>query len=176
MVERDKSKRWIDDEAYFKDQCDIGKSYEKRVAQRLIEAGVENVLHEDAGFRKSRGEIAKFTKTSGDLKIKGWPFEVKSRTESFMTPEDWRYWPMFVDTVTSFDKKLVQPRGYIFISQITGALMGVSTTHKDKWTVVKKWDSKRRITENFYCVDKLYVVSEDKLIDGLKKLEENKPS
>jgi len=172
-VERDPSKAWIEDEAYFRDQCATGKSFEKFVVEKLIAAGIADVEHEDAGFRKDISEIHKFTKSSGDLKIKGWPFEVKSRSENFQTPEDWRFWPMFVDTVSSFDKKLVRPTGYIFVSQSTGALMGVSSKYKDKWTVVKKWDNKRKISEQFYCVSREYVIGETRLIERLKDLPPN---
>lgn len=177
-VERDPTKSWIEDTQYFKDQCNIGKSFEKLVAEKLIAAGISDVVHEDSGFRKDITEIHKYTKTSGDLKIKGWPFEVKSRTEVFNTTDDWKYWPMFVDTVSSFDRKTVQPRGYIFISQATGALMGVGVKSKEHWTITKKWDNKRKISEKFYCVDKTYVVNEQDLIKQLKDLpiftEENK--
>lgn len=172
-VERDPSKSWIEDEAYFKAQCETGKSFERFVAEKLTKAGVSDVIHTDDGFRESVGEIAKFTKMSGDLKIKGWPFEVKSRTENFRSPADWRYWPMFVDTLGSYEQKKVKPIGYIFVSQHTGALLAVSTHTRKHWKIREKFDHKRQISETFLCVAKEHVLDEAELIKKLVSMPQN---
>lgn len=175
-VERDLTKSWNQDDEYFHSQLKIGQDFEKVVVKRLIAAGVKNVFFIDSGgFRKSLAEVSKHTKTSHDISINGWIFEVKSRDREkpFYTPDDWKHWPLYVDTVSSFDKKLKKPKGYIFISQATEALMGTSVKYKDRWTIQKGWDNKRKIPDNFYCVSKEYVISEDKLIQKLKELPEN---
>lgn len=169
-VQRDPAKSWIEDEDYFRAQCELGRRFEQLVAERLRALGIEDVVCLDDGFRESVEDIHKFTKTSGDLKIKGWPFEVKSRTESFKTPKDWKFWPMFVDTVGSYEQKKVKPVGYIFVSQETGRLMAVSTSTKSSWKRVERFDRKRQIQEMFYCVAEKHVLSEEQLIEKLKAM------
>lgn len=128
QVERNPNLTWIEDLDYFRDQCLLGKEFERFVAAKLSKHDIQ-VSVEDDGIRDSIGQIARYTKTSGDLKIKGWPFEVKSRNVRFTTPDDFPYWPMFVDTVKSFDQKSIKPKGYIFVSQPTGILMGFTSKH-----------------------------------------------
>ncbi len=170
-VERDLTLSWWKDDKYFEDQLKIGKDFEVFVANKLKKAGIANVIHQNNGDEHIKSEVSKHTKYSTDLLINGWSFEVKSRSEVFTSPEDWRYWPMFVDTVSSLDKKKFKPRGYIFVSQKTGALMSVGINSKEFWTTQKKWDSKRKISDTFYCVEKKYVTTEETLIKRLKELK-----
>lgn len=169
MVDRDPSKPWIEDYEYFREQCLIGKEFERFVAAKLKLHGL-SVEVQDDGIRESIDQISGFTKTSGDLKINGWPFEVKSRNVRFTEPFDFPHWPMFVDTVQSYESKLVKPRGYIFVSQPTGALMGFSTKHIPECSKVAKFDRKRQIEDLFYCVDRRFVLREETLIERLKIL------
>ena len=176
MVERDKSLSWIEDEAFFRQMCDRGKKYEALVAQKLGEHGITGVQLLDDGFRKNISEIGKFTASSKDLKIKGWSFEVKSRNVAFTSPEDWpvNFWPMFLDTVSGFEKKVIKPIGYIFISQQTGALMGASCRNRESWEIQRRFDRERKIYDNFYCLQKKDVIDEAALIEKLKAMPEKK--
>jgi hypothetical protein len=168
-VERNPKLTWMEDFDYFKDQCLLGKEFERFVAAKLAKHGI-SVTVEDDGIRESVGQISRYTKTSGDLKIKGWPFEVKSRNVEFTSPDDFPFWPMFVDTVKSYDQKLIKPKGYIFVSQPTGALIGLTSKHQPSWSKVNKFDTERKIKDAFYCVDRKYTVGEDTLIQRLKDM------
>lgn len=170
QVKRDKSKPWIEDTAYFQAQATIGNRYEKLLVAKLAGYQILEVEQRDLKFKKDLSELPEFTKTQVDLRIKGWSFEVKSRSKDFMTPNDWQHWPMFVDTVHGFDAKEEKPKAYIFISQGTGALMAAPVNYQDKWTKVKKFDRKRSIWEEFYCVDKKYVMDEKRLVECIRTL------
>lgn len=169
-MSRDLSKPWIEDDAYFKEQLVLGRHFEQHVASRLRANGVEDVVVLNDGFRNSTTEIEHFTRTSGDLKIKGWPFEVKSRSETFHCPSDWHRWPMFVDTVSSFDQKAVKPGAYIFVSQTTGKLIAVDSKTRPQWTTVNAFDKKRQIRDTFYCVYLGLVLDEETLFKRLKAM------
>lgn len=169
VVERNPDLPWIEDFEYFRSQCLIGKEFERFVAAKLSKHGIQVEVQDD-GIRESVSQISGYTKTSGDLKIKGWPFEVKSRNLRFTKPFDFPHWPMFIDTVQSYESKLIKPRGYIFVSQPTGALMGFSTKHIPECSKVSRFDRKRQIEDLFYCIDRRYVLSEDTLIERLKEL------
>lgn len=169
MVDRNPELAWIDDFDYFKEQCLLGKEFERFVAAKLAKHGIPVEIVDD-GIRTSKGQIAAYTKSSGDLKIKGWPFEVKSRNVRFTSPDDFPHWPMFVDTVKSYDQKLVKPKGYIFVSQPTGVLMGFTSKHIVNCSKEEKFDNKRQISDIFYCIERRFILSEATLIERLKEL------
>lgn len=173
-MQRDLAKSWIEDEDFFRHQCQLGRKYEALTIQKLIGAGIpaKDFQLMDDGFRDNPGEIAKYTANSKDLLIKGWPFEVKSRNVYFTTPDDWpsNYWPMFLDTVKGFEAKVVKPVGYIFISQKNNALLGASMKNKSNWTRQKKFDRERQIWDEFYCLGRDDVFDETELIARLQKM------
>jgi len=174
MIKRDKNLSWSQDDKYFKEMLDKGREQQKLVINKLKVYGVENITDTiDYSFRKDISESTKYSKNDKDILIEGRIFEIKSRDIKFTSPEDWpkSYWPMFLDTVKSFDQKIEKPVGYIFISQKTGALMATSVSKKNEWTTDKKWDHKRKIYDNFYFVDKKNVFDEKELVRKLKNLK-----
>lgn len=170
---RDWKKSWIEDEDFFREQLTMGKSMESLVAQKLTDAGIPDVHHEDMGFRKDLSEIKFYSEETHDLWIKKWPFEVKSREVEFTEPDDWpmNLWPMMVDTVQSFSEKKIKPVGYIFISQITFKMMAVSLKSFRHWTTILRYDHKRGIKQEYYAVKKNHVISEADLIQRLRDME-----
>lgn len=142
------------------------------MAHKLLQAGVTDIELMDDGFRDSVEEVENYTKTSKDLLIKGWPFEVKSRSLAFSGPDDWPSWawPMFVDTVSSLDSKDDPPVGYIFVSQKTNAIMSASVSLKYLWQKQDKYDNARGIWDRFYCVRRGHVLNEQQTIEKLLRM------
>lgn len=168
---RDPSLRWIEDDQFFQEQLAEGRRFEQEVVRKLKAAGIEASAMND-GFRESVAEIPKFTRESFDLTVKGHRFEVKSRGKNypFTGPDDWHFWPMFIDTVASIDNKQPAPLGYIFVSQATLALMAVNCKTKAKWVVERKWDRQRAIMDDFYCARRAEVLNEEQLLQKLREL------
>lgn len=166
MVARDRSKPWIEDEEFFREQREVGQAYQEVVAGKFRSFGMSVTVLDD-GFRSSIGQIDLFTRYSSDLLVDGEKVEVKSRSVKFTSPDDWKLWPMIIDTVSSFDEKDQKPLCYVFVSQETEALMGVMTSTMPAWTKHKIYDRSRLITDEFYCVSREHVLDERQLVHRL---------
>ena len=79
------------------------------------------------------------------------------------------YQSLFVDTVSSFDNKIVEPLAYVFVSQKTRGLVCLSPKSKSHWHKVQAFDKQRQINELFYSASKDLLISFDDLVAHLLK-------
>lgn len=119
-------------------------------------------------IRKSIKEASKFIDTV-DLKVNGIEIEVKSRNESFTSPENFPYSTVFVDTVSGFNNKTNKPFAYVMISRSTGCMLWLPTSTYKKWGTEFKFDRVRKIREQFYNADKKLLKSMESLVKELNE-------
>lgn len=171
---RDKSKKFSQDDDFFWAELQKGLLYERLVAKILQDEGISpiQIASDNFQFRENIGEAKKYAKNGKDLIIKGHNFEVKSRNIGFTSPQSWprKCLPIHIDTVDSIDSKNFDVVGYIFISQRTGALIGISMSTKDQWEIHDGADNIRNFKEKFYSADPKYFYDEPTLIRSLKRM------
>lgn len=109
-----------------------------------------------------------------DLTVGGYRVEIKSRNLRFTSPVDWPQsrLPAFVDTCSKYDAHASQPLAYVFVSQITGAMVCTDgrLIASSRWGRQRAWDNVRNIEENFYTVDQQDLRTMEVLVDTLKKI------
>jgi len=154
---------------------------------KMLEAGygwqlLPYVYFKQHGFdvQMPKLDVRDSIKTAGtyrdtlDLLVDGHRIEVKSRAVRFTNPADWpsNRLPAFVDTESKYDSHAEQPLAYIFVSQLTGAMVCTDgrSCAKSRWSIVSKRDRVRNINENFYAVDRQYLRSLDTLVDLLREI------
>lgn len=103
-----------------------------------------------------------------DLVVEGHPIEIKSRNESFTSPESFPYETIIVDTVSGYDAKLVKPLAYIMISRPTGAMLTLRATTPKGWSKAYRFDHVRRIHDEFYLCDRDKIQTLDCLVKFLR--------
>ena len=102
-----------------------------------------------------------------DLKVNNKRIEVKSRKETFTSPESFPYDTTIVDTVKKFNKREEKPFAYIMISRFTGCMLWVDCATKDEWQIVEKFDKTRHFPEKFFVIEKSKLKSLDSLLKVL---------
>jgi hypothetical protein len=167
------------DDNFFWAQLQKGLLYEKLVAKILRGKGIKpvNVVGGDSDtFRDKIDNIGVYSRKARDIVIKGYNFEIKSRSIEFTTPDNWpkKLLPIHIDTVSSVDEKNFPVAGYIFISQKTGCLMGISYRSKEYWKKNKGRDNVRNLKDTFYSAPLRYFYGEAELLRKLQKMEPNK--
>ena len=178
-TKRNKNKSFSRDDDFFWGELQKGLLYERLVAKILQDAGVPSIeIDSDRfQFREDIKESSKYSKEAKDLIIKGHNFEVKSRNIGFLSPETWPKGcrPIHIDTVSSINSKRFDVAGYILISQITGALIGISTKTREGWEISKGYDGVRNLRDSFYSASVDLFYDENQLISSLKRMGDKKP-
>ena len=107
--------------------------------------------------------------------VAGQRIEVKSR--SFYFTSDPRTFPWerpFVDTFGGYEVKVVKPIAYVFVSQVTGALVSTPANEQERdayWQTVVKPDRMRNIEkETFYTTPRARLSPIVSLLVRLKEL------
>ena len=96
--------------------------------------------------------------------------EVKSSSRDFTSDcFNYPYQSLFVDTVSSFESKIVKPLAYVFVSQKVKGLVCLSPKAKNHWRKVEAFDKQRQINELFYSASKDLLIPFDDLVDHLLK-------
>lgn len=103
-------------EERFKTRLRTGTKFEDYVAQKIAEHG----FMVDRPVEIVNG---RFTQEQKDVVVGGMVLEVKSRKLRFTSPQDFPYSTIIVDGAWGFDQKDKKPKLYVFVSQITGAMM-----------------------------------------------------
>ena len=94
--------------------------------------------------------------------------EVKSSSRDFTNDcLNYPYKSLFVDTVSSFDSKIVKPLAYVFVSQKAKGLVCISPKSKNHWRKVQAFDKQRQINELFYSASKDLLIPFDDLVNHL---------
>lgn len=153
-----------------------GHSYNELVAQYLRKNDIACTVPA-LQIAKNSAERDHLTLTEKDITIDGLPdiLEVKSARRSFpWSPDDYPYSNAIVDTVGSFESKLIKPTAYVFYSRPTGAMLAVGMSSKDRWVKKRLYDRYQDLYDDFYLVDKSDLRPMSDLIDYLRKLLERK--
>jgi len=122
--------------------------------------------------RDNVADAPAWTDSDTDLVVNGKVIEVKSRGERFTHPNDFPYDEPFVDTVSGYDAKNPKPVAYVFVSQITGCMVCVSSSSSKRFRVLAKHDRVRDIDERFYVCDRSMLRTMNKLVVHLKLVRE----
>ena len=94
--------------------------------------------------------------------------EVKSSSRDFTSDcSQYPYQSLFVDTVFSFDSKIVKPLAYVFVSQKVKGLLCLSPKSKNHWRKVQAFDKQRKINDSFYSASKELLIPFNDLVDHL---------
>lgn len=106
---------------------------------------------------------------SKDLFVNGMRIEIKSRKESFCSPESFPYQTAIVDTVKKFSNRADKPVAYVMISRFTGCMLWVDATRSGDWKIIDRFDNTRKFREQFYTVHKSKMMPLNTLVSALKK-------
>ena len=103
-------------------------------------------IRPDSGQIKGYGD-------DGDLRVSNSVVEVKQRPDlSFERLEDFPYSSIIVDVVHHWEEMKVKPSYYVIVNAgMTGAII-VNGNTRDKWTVSRRWDNKRKRERTFFLV------------------------
>lgn len=163
-------KPWIENHALAIAQFEIGWAWQRFVGSFFAAHGL-TVRLPKLEIRESIEQVPEFS-DQWDLDVAGHRIEVKSRNVRFTSdPGSFRWDRPFVDTVRGYDGYNVKPIAYVFVSQITGALLSTPANEKERgnhWQVASRRDSVRQINEDFYTTSRHRVSSIDLLVNRLR--------
>lgn len=160
---------WFKNDDLFFSELDKGHAWERYVAHFFTLRGLTPKLGEQSK-RASLDEIARYSPHC-DLQCEGAFFEVKSREVLFHSPQDFPYEDICVDTFDGWKKKDPKPEGVICVSQITGAMIYLSTSTEEEWKLISRRDQKRGIWDLFYDAPKSLWVPVENMIPQLLLLK-----
>lgn len=165
-----KIKPWAQNDTLFKKELEIGHAWQDLPATFFRLHGFSAEVTE-LKFRESISEASKWL-DSADLIINNFfILEVKSRNETFTSPQSFPYQTALVDTVAGYDGKSEKPLAYIMISRPTGAMLCLRSGSSQKWTKQKKFDNVRKIECEFYLCDKKMLQPLDVLVNYIKMVK-----
>ena len=146
-----------------------GGNWSKYVADVLQDRGVR-CFAPDIQIATTNAEREYMTRHEQDI-IFDWndeTLEVKSSSRDFTDEcSEYPYQSLFVDTVFSFDSKIVKPLAYVFVSQKLKGLVCLSPKAKNHWRKVEAFDKQRQINDVFYSASKSLLIPFDDLVNHL---------
>ena len=159
---------WFENDELFFDELSTGHRFTELVATRLRERGVaaEVTPMERRRTIDDRGEFSSEIDLFAGTDRK--PIEVKSRQLTFGTdPRSYPYRTAFVDTVSGWDAKTRKPVAVVLVSQLTQEMLVVPPSRRAHWTVERKHDRVRNITDSWYCAPRGYLRTFDQFVEWL---------
>jgi len=154
----------------------LGHSYNQKVAKRLQDNGV-SCYAPDLRFAQSVAERFDFTQNEKDVVLNnlldGW-LEVKSSStyweDGDVSSIRSDFSSLFVDTVSSYQGKLIKPMAYILVSQHTDGMLVVPVSTQPHWGVKKNlYDKQRDLYDDFYLVEHQHLKTFNELLVHIKK-------
>ena len=146
-----------------------GHSKNHVVADYLQDHGIDCVVP-DFALAKTVEERRVFSRKEKDVILPdGSVIEVKSIQQEFTW--DRKSFPLpriIVDTYDGWCEKEVKPIAYVFISQVTGAMLSLNTANRSKWWTERKMDRYRGEEYNFYFAPSNELRSMNALLDFLR--------
>lgn len=140
---------WFNEDKLFRSLCKTGHEWERYVAAFLKLQGLQVDLTPQK-IRDHVSQRAEYENTI-DLSVNGIGVECKSRSLAFLSPLDFPYEDILVDTVGGWEKKDPPPRLLLCVSQWTGAMIVTDAlVSKPFWTKATKHDNTRHIEDAFY--------------------------
>jgi hypothetical protein len=155
-----------DYEAAFK----RGHYYNELVGEYLAVHGITNTVPA-LEIAKDKADRARFTSNEKDVVLAdGRVIEVKGVSPDFgWEPESYTVRDtIIVDTESGYHGKVVKPIAYVFVSQVSEAMLVLSTKTYPKWRVLVAGDKNRGLeAERFLIADTSLLRSMDDLLKHL---------
>jgi hypothetical protein len=147
-----------------------GHFYNKMVASFLNDNGI-NCYAPELKIAQNSQEIREMTQTEKDIVLTGihdGVLEVKTSSREFgWDPADFPYSETIVDTVSSYEEKIIKPLAYVLVSQKTEAMVALPPSTKSRWKVRRLYDNKQELWDDFYVIQKQDIAEIGKLINYL---------
>lgn len=160
---------WSDNHALFESELKKGHSYQVKVAQVLIDAGIEVITSEIKPVEYTRNKSYNYPEDQDILIPPDFVIEVKSRNLFFVSPYTFPFETAIMDTVRGWDQKEPEPRAVVLMSQKTGTMLCANVREsKHAWEKKKIFDTVRQIEDTTYLVPKKYLRPFGELVDWLK--------
>ena len=182
MIETPKSTiPWMENDELFASELTKGHSWQLYVAMRLLKEGITVQASRLQLWRTKDGGVGRppiedFTKTDVDLLLgrdHPIPTEVKSRSLSFTSPEDFPYSTFIVGTVASWADTEIPPEVVFYVSQPTQAILALNVSRtRDTWTVAPNEDRNRGISSQCYFCEKKHLRTFDIVVEWLRTRDE----
>lgn len=158
---------WFKNDSLFIEQLKTGHAWQALPATYFQLKGFDVEVPE-LKIRDNVKQAKKFANTI-DLIVQNLKFEVKSRTETFTSPESFQYPTILIDTVSGYNEKKEKPFAYIMVSQHTGSMLFLRSDQPDGWVIEKKFDTVRKIRDEFYLAPKAKWRPLDELVPLIKE-------
>lgn len=158
---------YLDNDSLFREQITEGFFWETYVGVFLQHNGLPVIVSPQSIRADVRDRGAWKDRISLDLKGTG--IEVKSRGLVFHSRDDFPYKTAFVDECNALYRARQIPAFYIFVSQNTGAMVGLDV--RESLTAWKERSSRDRVrgeSYKFFEVDKSYLLNVEMLIERLR--------
>jgi hypothetical protein len=165
--------RWIENDELARRETEKGWKWQRFVADFFEASGFEVDLPPYT-WRKSVEDIKDYS-DSRDMTVAGQRIEVKSRNLLFNSiAMTFPYERALVDTVRSYEHYKAKPIAYVFVSQMTGAMLATvgRAEASSMWKVEEKYDAVRKITDKFYTVDRRQLTTVIPLVRRLREIQE----
>lgn len=157
---------WSQNDDLFFQKLEDGQEYAEYIASCLRNAGLPAVA---AGVTRRRSiEEAKNFSNTKDVLACGKILEAKSRRRKFTSPRNYPFTTIFVDTVSGWRAKLEKPFAYVFVSQITRAILWLPGTDDSDWQIRRAYDRERGIEDDFYEAPREWCRSFEDLVGALR--------
>jgi hypothetical protein len=154
--------KWSENTELFKKELTDGFQWQELPATFFKLHGF-SIEMPPMAFRENISDANKFFETK-DLIVNSKRIEIKSRKERFTSPNTFPYDTIIIDTVKKFTGRSEIPFAYIMISRITGSMLWIDTSNRDKWKVERKFDNTRKYWDNFYLTSKENLLPLDSLV------------
>jgi len=163
----------------YREAFTLGHGYNQKMAKRLQDRGVD-CYPPSLRFADDTPEARfEFTQNEKDIVLNNPSglIEVKSSSTYWEDgdPSSIRsnFSSVFVDTVSSYEEKLIKPIAYILVSQHTDGVLVVPVTTKPLWQVKKNlYDKKQGIFDDFYLVEFQHLKTFDELVSHIMKQQQ----
>jgi len=160
---------WRDNHALFEQELKKGHSWQTKVGEVLIEAGIPAIVSGIMPVQYTRNKSYNYPEDRDIFIEPDFVIEVKSRNLYFTSPYTFPFDTAIMDTVRGWDQKDPEPRAVVLVSQLTGAMICVNVMEAKKdWSQEVIWDSVRQIKDNTYLCPKKYLRPFDELVEWLK--------
>jgi hypothetical protein len=160
-------------DAVFHREIKDGHKWATRVANILNE---QRILCHPTPLEvaETKADVSRFSQEQDVIldSQPGW-LEIKSRDLKFTEdPASFPYPTAFVDTCRGWDIKEPKPIAVVLISKKTGAKLVVSTKSQSQWNQKASFDTKRKISDTWYVVERSLLRPFSELVAFLQQRQE----
>lgn len=158
----------------FKERLTAGKIWEHKIAQILIDNGIDAVVPTDLEIKDDRDK-EEFARKDKDIVVGDKVIEVKSRADTciFTGPDDFPFSDIFLETESGWNKKEVKPDYYVIVSQQTGGVIVVPGFTRHEWNCRRVYDKRCGFASPTLVAPKKLARDMDYLIEELRPEEQD---